>query len=509
MVNESKSKIVLRNTVMGVFNNVALVLLNLITRKLFLQYIGIEYLSIGQVINNILSILAFSELGVANSVLYMLYKPVSENDERKITRIIGTYKKLNKTIGCTIFVFGLLCMPFLHYFIKTSISMNTVKLIFLMNLFYSVSTYFCSYRQVLINANQKNYIVSKVSLVINFCSIIIQSLAIYFTHCYILYLAITIVMGVLINIVTYFIAGYMFPYIVTFKKDKLDKYEARTLAENVKSMFSVKICGIVINNTDNILVSLFDTLKVGFISNYTIVTSRLRGIITVFHNSVIYSLGIASVQKTPDEKYFLFKKVILVNTFIAGFTSLLIGVLWNDFIVLWIGSEYVVSDVLMFSLLINYMWSLIIAPIWMFRDTNGLFTYVKKMLLINALLNLIISFILGKMIGVSGVYYATIIADIMTDFWFDSKLIYNKLFKRNDYWKYCAFVLANIFFIASGTILINRLCLGVKISILTFIVKAIITGMIYIVVFLCVFGRSDVVKNIWSTMIKPKIQRMG
>ena len=66
MSQYAKTKNVAKNTLMGITNNVVLVGMGLISRRLFLQYIGIEFLRVGQVINNMLAILAFSELGVSN-----------------------------------------------------------------------------------------------------------------------------------------------------------------------------------------------------------------------------------------------------------------------------------------------------------------------------------------------------------------------------------------------------------------------------------------------------------
>ncbi|WP_455938386.1 lipopolysaccharide biosynthesis protein, partial [Gemella morbillorum] len=455
MKQDSKIKNVTRNTILGVFNNIALVLLNLISRKLFLNYIGIEYLSVGQVINNILGILAFSELGVANSVLYLLYKPVAQDDTKKIAKIIGSYKKINRVIGCVIFGLGLVCVPFLNRFIQTSISMKTVYLVFIMNLLYSSSTYFCSYRQVLINANQKNYIVSKVSLFVNFFGILIQCAIIYLTHSYVIYLAVLIIMGLIQNIIIFRIAGRWYPYLKEFRKCKLGERGYKELVNTVKSMFAVKFCAIVINNTDNLLVSLISTLMVGYCANYTIVTVKINSIIAIFHNSTVYSLGIASVEKSAEEKLQLFKKILYINSFLAGATTILLGVLLDDFIVFWLGEKYLISRIVFYSLLLSYMWNIITATIWMFRDTNGLFVYVKRMLFLNAVLNIILSFIFGKLIGVSGVYFATIISNIFTDFWYDAKLVFKKLFHKNKYWHYNFYVLFNVLVVFIITIGIN------------------------------------------------------
>ena len=62
MQKHSKTENALRNAVIGITNNVVVLVLHLLSRKLFLRYLGIEYLSVEQVARSLLSILSFSYL---------------------------------------------------------------------------------------------------------------------------------------------------------------------------------------------------------------------------------------------------------------------------------------------------------------------------------------------------------------------------------------------------------------------------------------------------------------
>ena len=62
MQKHSKTENALRNAVIGITNNVVVLVLHLLSRKLFLRYLGIEYLSVEQVARSLLSILSFSEM---------------------------------------------------------------------------------------------------------------------------------------------------------------------------------------------------------------------------------------------------------------------------------------------------------------------------------------------------------------------------------------------------------------------------------------------------------------
>ena len=95
-MKHSKIYNVIRNTGMGICNSLVLLGLNLLSRNLFLQYVGLEYLSMAQVINNMLTLAAFSELGLSNAVLYMLYKPVAQKNEMAIMQILFLYRQFNR-----------------------------------------------------------------------------------------------------------------------------------------------------------------------------------------------------------------------------------------------------------------------------------------------------------------------------------------------------------------------------------------------------------------------------
>ena len=97
-MKKSKAYNVLLSTLTGLSNSIILLILNLISRNLFLQYIGIEYLSVAQVINDLLTVIAFSELGVTNAVLYMLYTPVATNNRDKVIKILYLYRNFNRYV---------------------------------------------------------------------------------------------------------------------------------------------------------------------------------------------------------------------------------------------------------------------------------------------------------------------------------------------------------------------------------------------------------------------------
>lgn len=488
-MNHSKSKNVMRSTFFGCLYHLVKFIMGLIARKLFLIYIGVEYLSVAQVISSLLTVLSFSEMGIQNAVLFMLYKPVAQGDTDKTRQLMVLYRRWNRYVGCAVFVIGLCMMPFLGLFIETRLPMMTVWIIYMINLVFAASTYFLSYRSVLLSAMQKDYVISAIVTLVSIGSVLLQCVVIYVTKDYIGYLLTGIVCSVGCNLAVYDKVGREVPYIRDLASVQVNTDTRDTLVKNVRATFAIRVCGIVIDNTDNILISWLNTLMVGFCANYTCVTTQIKALISTFQNALLHSLGVANADKNGRQQYALFQQVVLVNTFLAGVITVPLGVLWDDFIVLWIGAEYVIDPWIVWMLLLNFCCQIMDASVWQFRDTTGMFVYVKHVLVLNAALNIVLSLLLGHSMGIAGVYLATVLSNFLTDYWYDAKVVYSRVFQENGYYRYVVYLAGNLF-------LIMGLSYGLKMAmdawgcnIAIWLVKGVVSVLIYGIVFYILYHK--------------------
>ena len=106
-------------------------------------------------------------------------------------------------------------------------------------------------------------------------------------------------------------------------------------------------------------------------------------------------------------------------------------VLINPFVKLWIGEQYVLGQSIIICLvLVMYIDGLRLTGIT-YRETLGLFEKGKLSPFFAAIINIILSIILGKMYGVAGIFLATSISNIMTLVWVDPYLIHKYEFKSS------------------------------------------------------------------------------
>ena len=124
-----------KNSIAAVISNVFIMVLGFAIQTVFLKILGEEYLGINGLFNNIISMLAIVELGIGPAIVSNLYKPLAENDQNKIKTLMAYYRKSYNLIGVLVLVVGVALMPFLKFFVKTTINFTNpggIHLIFLL-----------------------------------------------------------------------------------------------------------------------------------------------------------------------------------------------------------------------------------------------------------------------------------------------------------------------------------------------------------------------------------------
>ena len=59
-----------------------------VCRIIFVRTLSADYLGVSGLFSNVLSMLSLAELGISSAIIYALYKPIAQDDEKKITAIM-------------------------------------------------------------------------------------------------------------------------------------------------------------------------------------------------------------------------------------------------------------------------------------------------------------------------------------------------------------------------------------------------------------------------------------
>ena len=172
MSRMSRTKTVYINSSVTLISQIFQVILGFVIRKLFIDYLGVEYLGYNSVFANILQMLNLADMGIGVAITSYLYKPLAENNLDRISAIMKIYKNIYCILGLIVFGVGLIFSINLNVLIPdAACSILYLRILFYINLIGTVSTYFLAYKRTLLIADQKSYIANIVDTSVYFTSI--------------------------------------------------------------------------------------------------------------------------------------------------------------------------------------------------------------------------------------------------------------------------------------------------------------------------------------------------
>ena len=89
-------------------------ILSFVSRTFFVKLLGNDYLSCEGLFSNILTILSFSELGIGSAILFSLYKPIADEDQKQICKLMNLFRTAYRYIALFITLAGMALIPFLE-----------------------------------------------------------------------------------------------------------------------------------------------------------------------------------------------------------------------------------------------------------------------------------------------------------------------------------------------------------------------------------------------------------
>lgn len=440
------------NIFMGFAGYFVNTILGFVCRMVFVRCLPTEYLGISGLFTNVLSMLSLAEMGIGTAIVYALYKPLAENDEDKIASLMQFYGSAYRVIGCIVGAAGLLLLPFLHAIIgQTPDIKENIYLIYVIYLFNTCLTYFFSYRASLLTAAQRNYVQIGLSYLITIIQSIVQMIILFATHEYMLYLGIQTVGTIVFNIAISRKTVRDYPYIEKKGIKPLEEDEKRSLFVNIKALLMNKLATVLVNSTDNIIITYFSgVITVGLASNYTLFSGTLSTLTNQVFNSLVASVGNLNATNSEEESFQFYKKLQLANFMVFGWASIGILFVTSDLVELCFGAQYVLAPNIPFVLALNFYLVTMQSAITTCRSTLGLFRYGQYTLIFTAILNLIFSMWLGNIWGLFGIYIATSFARILTNTWYIPYTVFKYGFHRNPteyfvlYFRYLAIMLLDI-----------------------------------------------------------------
>lgn len=423
----NRSKAALLNSSVAVFAQMAMILTQFISRTFFIKILGDQFLGMNGLFVNILNILNLAELGIGSAITFSLYRPLVEGKKREIAAIMHLLKRWYRIIAGIVAIAGLILMPFVPQLIHHSqFSSGSIMFYFFIALMGTMSTYLLSYKRTLIIADQMGYINTINTVGYNVIMQVCQTISLFLFKDFGIYLFLQLFFNLISNIAISRKVDNYYPYLEetndAVSQDVMDYFK-----KNVKGMISAKMGGIVVNGTDNLILSTFLGLTtVGLYSNYTLITNGLTSVLTQGVSAVSSSIGNLAASADGNKQLTVVRKYFAITVVLSFIMSIGFATFSHSFVAIWIGKNYILDNFTTFIISFNFFIQSVRQSLIGISNSYGLYWQQRFKPIFEAVLNLIVSIILVKYtgLGISGVLIGTICSNLFVNFWWEPLVVF-------------------------------------------------------------------------------------
>ena len=408
------------------------------SRRIFLSTLGDEFVGISNTLGNLLGFLNLAELGIGTAIGYLLYKPLFADDRQKINEIIAVFGYIYRQIGFIILGAGCVLACFLPLiYPDTPFSYGVIYFAYFSMLASSLFSYFLNYKQTLLGADQRNYVVTAYYQCMSIATTLLQMAVAYYTGNYYLWLALGLICSIAYTIILNRKIRQVYPWLEgkVSQGRKLFK-EYPEVMTYTKQLFVHKMGYFVQFQTTPILVYLFVSLKtVAHYGNYTIIIDKITLFINNLLSSTNASVGNLIAEGDTGKIHNIFWELMGIRFLIAGCVSFGLLQLTEPFITLWLDESYILPHSVLILLIINSLINYTRGAVDQFLHGYGLF-YDTWAPIAEITINLTVAIAGGSLWGLPGILLGNTISQLLIICMWKPYFLYSKGFKQSvrKYW---------------------------------------------------------------------------
>lgn len=375
------------------------------SRKVFLDCLSAEFIGLTGTLDNILGYLNLAELGIGSCISFFLFKPIQTNNREEIQEILSVFGYLYRWIGLFILGGGVIVSLFFPLiFAHTNLGLGIIYFTFYSFMGSSLIGYFINYRQILLSADQKNYLVAIYFQSATIVRTVLQIiLALTYKNLY-LWVFVEFFFGIISCIILNWKINKEYPWLKTDKskgRGLLKKYPG--ILTNTRRIFIHSMKDFLMGKSDELFIFMFVSLKmVAYYGNYIIIISKA----TLLFKSVLDSVGagvgnlIAEGEKGNTMK--VFWELTAIRHFVAGFLCFSIYHYIESFVSLWLGSEFILDHSILILLIIFIYINNSRGVVDIFNHAHGLYADIWAAWA-ELIINVVATVIFGYLYGIAGI----------------------------------------------------------------------------------------------------------
>ena len=425
----NRSKRAAINTVSAVLNMILKIIIPFVLRTLMIYQLGEKFTGLGGLFTSLLTVLNLAELGFGNAVVFFMYKPMGEHLYEDVSKLLKFIRKAFLYVGVFISAVGLIICPFVDRFINGTLPQDiNIYALYLLYLLNTVASYFFGgYNRTVLQAGQRNDIVSNIDSFIYIGTSIIQILVLWLIPNYYLYVIWLPIGAIMTNLIISKYARRNFPYVIP--NGDIEENKLSEIVNKVKSLFLLRIGNIVFTSTDNIVISAFLGLEcVTYYGNYYRIMDAVFALTYSTFGAITPVIANKINQCSKRESLFFFETIQFWVCIVSGIFFSAFDLLAQPFMEIWMGQQRMLDDTTVFLLgTLFYILQVRRAVVVMY-DAQGLWDKSPWAQLVCGILNLSMSIFLVQHIGINGIIFGTIISIITVSFPWELYVVFNKYF---------------------------------------------------------------------------------
>lgn len=406
-----------KNATRNIISGFALKLYQLITpfiiRTMMIHLMGMEYVGLNSLFASILQVLNLAELGVGSAMVFSMYKPIAEDAPEKICSLMNLYKKYYRIIGLVVLTGGLIVMPLLPNLISGDYPAGiNIYVLYLLNLGATVLSYWLfAYKNCLLTAHQRTDITNKITIIISTFQYILQGVVLFAFRNYYIYLIVALLSQAILNISTAICVSKMYPDYSA--RGVLEKAEVKKINQRVRDLFTSKLGSIVVNSADTIVISAFLGLTVlGMYNNYYYILTSVMSFVTIIFTACTAGIGNSLITESEEKNLNDLHQFTFLISWIGAFCACCFLTLYQPFMSIWVGEEYLISYGCVICLAVYYYIRVVNQVLVVYKDAAGMWHQDRFRPLVTAIANLVMNLILVQFIGLYGILLSTVLSTL-------------------------------------------------------------------------------------------------
>lgn len=484
-----RTKNATRNIVFLTIQRIYQIVVPFLMRTVMIYFMGVQYLGLSSLFSSILQVLNMAELGVGSAMVYSMYKPIADDDTKKICALMRLYKIYYRVIGAVIGGTGLILMPFVPNLISGDLPTElNIYVLYLLNLGATVISYWLfAYKNCLINAHQRNDISSKISFATTSLQYGLQLLVIIYLKDYYVYLIVALVTQALTNVVTSIVVTKMFP---NYKANgNLERDFRKEINRRIRDLFTSKIGAIIVNSADTIVISSFLGLTVlAVYQNYYYILNSLVTFVGIIFTACTAGIGNSLVVESKEKNFHDFNKLTFVIAWMAGFCSICLLCLYQPFMDIWVGKDLKLNFFAVVCFCVYYFIYEINQLLNMYKDAGGIWHEDRFRPLVTAGLNLTLNLIMVQFWEIYGVLLSTVVSMLFVGMPWILHNLFSTIFEKKFLRGYLINLITYVFVTVVAAIVTYSFCNCFSVGLVgTFIIRAFISCIVPNLIFLIAY----------------------